>query len=64
VNNKGYSLLKVFEELGLSKTTAYRWVRLGKVRVSRFTGSRGRIRVSEEEFERLRRIASGRTGSS
>jgi len=61
MNNKGYPLLKAFRALGLSRSTAYRWVRLGKVKVARFPGPRGRIVISEEELGELRRVASGKT---
>ena len=54
-------MLKAFRALGLSRSTAYRWVRLGKVKVARFPGPRGRIVISEEELGELRRVASGKT---
>ena len=62
MNTKGYPLVSAFKELGLSRTTAYRWVRLGRIEVSRLPS--GRFRISDEEVQRLKELLSGRQSSS
>ena len=62
MNTKGYPLIRAFKELGLSRTTAYRWAKLGRIEVSRLPS--GRFRISDEEVQRLKELLSGKQSNA